>query len=205
MAWIIRSALVAAFAVAGLSQASAEVCLPGAQPAPTVLLNAFRDNPSKTLLVDTPPQSLAATVSSIVAADTTMAPQVIALLSGLPSEQAGPIGAGLGQAVMACRQNYPGDQARVEAATLVQQALAASDNSFALASYNTAAQNIATAAVAAAGGGGTLGSANNGGIPTGGPNPGGATPGSSATRNTAPSLLGGVSFGSLSILPVSAR
>jgi len=204
MVRINRSAFIAVFVAAGFSQASAEVCLPSAQPAPTALLNAFRDNPSKTLLVDTPSLRLATTVSSIVAADTTMAPQVIALLAGLPAEQAGPIGEGLGQAVTACRQNYPGDQARVEAATLVQQALAASDNSFALASYNTAAQNIATAAVAAAAGG-TLGTANNGGIPTGGPNPGGTIPTSFATRNTAPSLLGGVSFGSLSILPVSAR
>ncbi|KPH81460.1 hypothetical protein [Bosea vaviloviae] len=197
--------LLAALLLGQVTAVSAEVCLPPNQPLPTALINAFRDNPRKTLLEDTPPTMLQSVVNSIVAADTTLAPQVVALLSGLPGDQSSSIGSGLGMAVLGCRQNYPGDQAKIEAATLVQQALAATDNTAALASYNTAAQNVATAAVGTAAAGGGLGSANNGGIPTGGANPGGVVTLAGGTRTTAPSLLNPPGFGGLSILPSSAR
>lgn len=196
--------LVAALLLGQVTAVSAEVCLPPNQPAPTALINAFRDNPRKMLLEDTPRNMLQSVVNSIVAADTTLAPQVVALLSGLPGEQSSSIGSGLGMAVLGCRQNYPGDQTKIEAATLVQQALAATDNTTALASYNTAAQNVATAAVGTAAAGGGLGSASNGGIPTGGANTGGVTL-AGGTRTTAPSLLNPPGFGGLSILPSSAR
>lgn len=184
----------------------AESCLPSNQPPSTQLINDFRADPRKTLLDNTPRGELRSAVSAIVGADTTLAPQVVALLSGLPAGTSSAIGAGLGEAAIGCRQNYPGVQSKVEAATLIQQALAATDNTIALASYNSAAQNVATAAVGSggAGAGGTLGSASNGGIPTGGANNGGTSQ-QQATRNTAPSLLGAPGFTSLSILPASSR
>lgn len=200
-----RSWLAAALLLGQLTTVSAEVCLPPNQPAPTALMNAFRDNPRKALLEDTPSSMLQSTVNALVSADTTLAPQVVALLSGLPAEQSGSIGAGLGMAVLGCRQNYPGDQVKIEAATLIQQALAASDNTTALASYNSAAQNVATAAVAAAAAGGGLGSANNGGIPTGGVNNGADLAGPAGRPTTAPSLLNPPGFAGMSILPASSR
>lgn len=201
----VRWSLAAALLLGQMTVVSAEVCLPPNQPAPTALINAFRDNPRKTLLDDTPRSQLQSTVNALVSADTTLAPQVVALLSGLPGDQSSSIGSGLGMAAIGCRQNYPGDQAKIEAATLIQQALAASDNTAALASYNTAAQNVATAAVGTAAAGGGLGSANNGGIPTGGANPGGLVTAAGGRPTTAPSLLSPPGFAGMSVLPASAR